>query len=91
MYSSFSLARISHSVWVMKALATAYNPFRHPKSGELKLHEEGRISDSGLTLQQILVQVLLNPGFGKRFRNELPFVGTCRERLGGSGLNSETR
>lgn len=68
-----------------RPLATAHNPFRHPKSGELKLHEEVSASGSGFSLQQIPVQVLINPGLGKRFRNELPLKGTCRERLGRSG------
>lgn len=43
------------------------------------------ISGSGFPFQQILEQVLISPGFEKRFRNELPLMGTGRERLGRSG------
>lgn len=70
---------------MVKASATAYNPFRHPESGELKLHEEVSVSGSDLTLPQILVQVLISPGFEKRFRNELSLMGAGRERLSRSG------
>lgn len=55
----------SQSVQMLKAYVTAYNPLRHPKSWELRLHEgRGRVSGSGVTLQQISKQVLISTGLG---------------------------
>lgn len=71
---------------MVKACSTEYNPLRHPKSWEVRLHEGVRVSGSGFTLQQILKQVLVSTGFGKQLRNELPLKGAGRERLGRSAL-----
>lgn len=54
----------SQSVQMLKAYVTAYNPLRHPKSWELRLHEGVRVSGSGFTLQQISKQVLISTGLG---------------------------
>lgn len=74
-----------------KAYSIAYNPLRHPKSWELRLHEKARVSGSDFTIQQIPKQELINTGLGEQCKSK-PYQSkesgkeTVKERVGTAGL-----